>query len=112
SLASQNCKAFLFNQVIGNCNRLVEPGAEAVSTRMPLTWVVGSHSHPPVISATPGSLKEARPSEPRSNVTALPFQDPMGAAALSCAFTEPAPQPPSAPQTTTANQPLNAIPFI
>jgi hypothetical protein len=45
-------------------------------------------------------------------MTALPFQDPMGAAALSWAFTEFAAQPPSVPQTTAANQALNAIPFI
>jgi hypothetical protein len=49
--ASQNRRAFLLNQLIGNCNGLAELGAEGVRTRVPSAWVVGSHSHLPVNSA-------------------------------------------------------------
>ena len=34
-LASQNFRAFLFNQIIGNCSGLAEPVAEGVRTRVP-----------------------------------------------------------------------------
>jgi hypothetical protein len=68
-LASQNRKAFLLNQLIGNCNGLAELTAESVRTR--------SHSHLPVNSAIPGILvgNASVRTKVKRNHTPLPRSD-------------------------------------